>query len=196
MKRVIFIGLIAAAPLGACGSDGMANGRGGSGAIGSYQPPAGNPQETLLDPQQPLPNGSAPLGNDQAPLPNPQAPQPSGGPGVGTGSACISICSGTGVCAGQCQDRCTQLGSVLGQCAAPVASFIQCARSVSFNLVCDNKGRLVVPDGTSCLDEARSAVNCLGLNDRPDNNAGPGPGPGNDNNRGRGRTNDAGLPLP
>jgi len=193
MKSAIFIGLIAALPLGACGSDGMANGgsRGAVGAVGSYQTPPPNPQEALLNPQQPLPNGSAPLTNDQAPLPNPEAPVPSGEPGAGLGNACSSICTGTGICSGPCQDRCAALGAVLGQCSAPISSFIQCVRNGSFDLVCDPRGRLVVPDGASCLDEAQSAVDCLGL--RNSDIAGPPP---SGNNRGRGRTNDAGLPLP
>jgi hypothetical protein len=191
MKRAIFIGLVAAMPLGACGSDGTANGGGsGAGAIGSYQSPPANPQAALDNPEQPPPNGSAPPGNDQAPPPNPQAP---GGPG-GSVNTCSSICAGTGVCEGLCQNRCA-LGSAVEQCAGPVSSFVQCIQTITFSLVCDDRGRLGVPDGMGCRDEWRDAAECLGLDGRSIDIVDPPPPNGNDN-RGRGRMNDAGLPPP
>jgi hypothetical protein len=102
--------------------------------------------------------------------------------------SCASVCSGTGICSAQCQDRCAALGAVPGQCAAPINAFIQCAQSLGLGFVCSDKGDLTIPN-TPCFDEARSAADCLGFEaPRPDM-----AGPGNGNNRGRGRTMDAGF---
>jgi hypothetical protein len=193
MKRAIVIGLIAAAPLGACGSDGMANGRGsGPAGTGSYQDPSSNPQEALPNPQEALPNTSAPSANEQAPLPNPEQPVPPGGPGAGVPNDCTSICVGTGICSGACQAQCAANGGVVGQCASAIAEFIQCAGSVGLGLVCSDRGSLDLPNVMNCRDEGRAVVECLGFNDRPPDNSGPD----NADNRGPGRRNDAGLPTP
>lgn len=189
MKSAIFTAFIAAATLGACGSDGTTTSRRGpGGAIGSYQNPPANPQTALLSPQQPLPNATAPLPNDQSPLPNPDQPVSSGGAGAPS-DTCNSICEGTGNCFAGCQQRCGDLGMILGRCAAPIASFVQCAQSVGIDIVCNGNGEINVSDRT-CRAEARAAADCLNLIVQPPDNSGPGNPP---NAR---RRNDAGMPMP
>ena len=193
MKRAIFIGLIAAVPLGACGSDGATNGRGGGpSGTGSYQDPPANPQAPPPNPEAPPSDTSAPQTNDQAPVPNPEQPVPPGGPGAGVSNDCGSICAGTGSCSEACQAQCAAGGGVVGQCTSPIAAFIQCAGSVGLALVCNDRGELDLPNVMTCRDEARAIVECLGFNDQPPDNSGPG----NGNTRGRGRLLDGGLPAP
>jgi hypothetical protein len=125
------------------------------------QAPPANPQEALLNGEIPLGNAEQPPGNSEQPPTNLEQPSSNPGSAVATVvNQCTAFCASVAtVCSGACSNGCSGVSQISSACLTAFSAFLNCATAGL--VACDGEGRLEVPNGGACFEEATAVLNCI-----------------------------------